>query len=237
MKVNAYSQTWFELFLETQPYTEQVAFVMRNLPNPPYRKILDLCCGQGRHTRLLAKEGYQMVGLDRDSAALDKARCHSPRSVTYVHRDMRQLEGLPGTFDALLSLWQSFGYFDEGTNRDVLRQISHKLRLEGRLILDIYHREFFARHQGTRQLERGGRTIFATNSMCGDHLTCRLDYGEDWSSETFEWQLYTPGEICRLAAEFDLRCLLACTELDEGKPATAENPRMQFVFERHGSLR
>jgi SAM-dependent methyltransferase len=233
--VNSYSQTWFKLFLETQPYTEQeVAFITRYLPNPPYSKVLDIGCGPGRHTQLLAERGYEMVGIDLDEESLAKARHRtiSTKGATYIQKDMRQLEEVPGTFDAMLSLWQSFGYFDDRTNRDMLRQISQKLNPQGRLILDIYHRGFFERYQGTRQLDRRGFEITATNTMHGNRLVVQLDYGNECERDMFEWQLFTPEEICQWAVEFDLHCLLMCTECDEQKLVTPEKPRMNLVFER-----
>ncbi len=81
-------------------------------------------------------------------------------------------------------------------------------------------------------MERLGTEITATDSLRGNRLTAQLDYGDGDGSDTFEWQLYTPEEICQAAAEFDLRCLLMCTECDEQKPATAEKSRMHLVFER-----
>lgn len=232
--VNSYSPTWFKLFLETQAYTTQeTAFIIHQLPQPFYQRVLDLCCGQGRHTRPLAAAGYEMVGLDLDGAALDKARRNTTEGqAIYLQKDMRRLEELPGQFEAVLSLWQSFGYFDEATNRDILRQISQKLRPKGRFILDIYQRGFFEAHQGSRQIEKEGLLITSTNRMDGNRLVAELDYGG--SRDTFEWQLYTPDEICQLAARFGLTCLLSCADYDEQKPVTGDNPRIQLVFEREG---
>jgi SAM-dependent methyltransferase len=231
--LNSYSRAWFELFLETRPYTEQeTAFVTKNLPNPPYTKVLDLCCGQGRHTNLLAQQGYEMVGLDLDDTALSLAKRKATGTVTYIQKDMRKLDELPGNFDAVISLWQSFGYFDAATNRDILQQICQKLNPQGRLILDIYNREFFEKHQGSDHLERKGVIIRVTNTMRGDRLTAHLEYGDNLGADTFEWQLYTLDEICDLAAGVNLHCLLACTECNEQKPTTSKKPQMQLVFER-----
>jgi SAM-dependent methyltransferase len=201
------------------------------LPNPPHETILDLCCGQGRHTNLLAQHGYQMVGIDRDQAALEKARRQATGSVVYRQMDMRQLETLPGSFNAILSLWQSFGYFDEVTNRDILRQMSEKLKPKGRLILDLYHRGYFEQHQGTSQVERRGVVATITNTMRGNRLTAELTYSHG-GGDTFEWQLFTPEEICRLAGEFGLQCLFTYAWFDENRPATAEEARMQLVLEK-----
>ena len=229
---NTYSRTWFELFLETQPFTElETAFITRHLPNPPFNRVLDLPCGRGRHANALAKRGYEVVGVDIDGAALAVAEREAEGSVRYVEMDMRHIESLDADFDAVLSLWQSFGYFDEATNRDVLNKMSERLRPKGRLILDIYHREFFGTREGTEVLERLGTPIRATNTMKGNRLTAHLEY-EGGGSDTFDWQLYTPDELATLAAACGLRLLLACTWFDETKLPSPDAPRAQLVFEK-----
>lgn len=231
--VNAYSRTWFELFLETRPYTQsETDFVIRHLPNPPYQRILDVCCGQGRHTNLLAKAGYKLVGVDLDEQALAIARQGANHNVRYIQQDMRQLDKLEETFDAVVCLWQSFGYFDDVTNEAVLRQMSSMLHPKGRLILDIYNRAYWQNNQGPRLFERKGIQIEATNTMTGNRLTCQLDYGAGQASERFNWQLYSLAEIAGLAAKYGLQQVLSCVEGDEARPVNAGNPQMQIVFEK-----
>ena len=152
---NAYSRGWFELFLDRIPEEQtaaEVAFVARQLPLPAYRSLLDLCCGPGRHALRLAARGYAVTGIDRDEAAI-AAACERAGDLPATFRalDLRDLGSLPGRFDAVVSLWQSFGYFDAATNADVLRQAGDRLRPGGRLLLDLYHRDFFARRQGSQE--------------------------------------------------------------------------------------
>jgi SAM-dependent methyltransferase len=70
--------------------------------------------------------------------------------------DMRDLGAIGETFDGILNLWHSFGYFDDATNQDILRQIHAKLRPGGRFILDIYNRESLERFPARRQFEKEG---------------------------------------------------------------------------------
>ncbi|MEM7116720.1 MAG: class I SAM-dependent methyltransferase [Chloroflexota bacterium] len=232
-QVNAYSRTWFELFLETRPFAQsETAFVIRYLSNPPYQRILDVCCGQGRHTNLLAKEGYHMVGVDIDEQALTIARRGANQNVRYIQQDMRRLDQLDESYDAVLCLWQSFGYFDETTNAAILAQMSQMLNPNGRLILDIYNRAFWENNQGRSFFERKGITIAANNRMVGNRLTCELVYGADKGGETFDWQLYTLSEITDLAANKGLKLLLHCVEGDESRGANPNNAQMQLVFEK-----
>jgi SAM-dependent methyltransferase len=233
--MNDYSPTWYELFLQpiTAEQTErEAAFVAHWLPQPAYSAVLDLCCGPGRHAHALARRGYRVTGVDTNAAALAEARCVSDATITYLEHDMRRLDGLPGKFDAVICLWQSLGYFDAATNADILRQISQKLRPGGRLVLDIYHRSFFERNQGTRRFERDGRAISEAKRMEGDRLTVTLDYGPDVPQDSYAWQLFSPAAIAELARQHSFAQLLACANFDPAISASADLPRMQLVFER-----
>ncbi|HZG67942.1 MAG TPA: class I SAM-dependent methyltransferase, partial [Herpetosiphonaceae bacterium] len=85
--------------------------------------------------------------------ALGEAEARAAGNLRFLRHDMRDLATLPGRFDAIICLWQSFGYFDASTNEAILRNISHKLIAGGRCILDLYHHDFFVHHQGKRELE------------------------------------------------------------------------------------
>lgn len=233
LQSNRYSRTWIELFLETRPFTQQeTAFVMRHLPNPPYAKVLDVCCGQGRISNVLAQAGYEVVGIDVDETAVSIAQQNAPPSATYLLHDMRHLNTLPGTFDAITLLWQSFGYFDAATNEEILRQVGEKLEGNGRFILDIYNRAYWENNQGITHLTRKGTQIEAHNQMRQNWLHCRLIYGEGSTEETFEWQLYTLDEIVALAANCHLNLILSCVESSDTKSVSSQNPQMQLVFEK-----
>lgn len=233
MNKNAYTRTWFELFAETRPFTQsEISFIVRNLPNPPFAKILDVCCGQGRHSNLLAQHGYEMLGVDLDGSALSIARQSAPQSTRYVHLDMRHLDQIDETFDAVILMWQSFGYFNELTNEAILQQISDKLRVGGRFILDIYNRAFWENNQGVKKFDRLGVEIKAHNSMQGNRLICQLDYGSKHAAESFNWQLYYHDEIIDLVKPFGLTHLLSGVECDEKKAVTDSVQQMQIVFEK-----
>ena len=232
---NNYSTTWFSLFLDTidPAQTErEVAFIARWLTQPEYTTVLDLCCGSGRHARPLAQRGYRVTGVDASAAALSAAAAETGNAVVYLQRDMRNLQGLPGSFDAAVCLWQSFGSYDAATNAEVLEQVARKLKPGGRFILDIYHRDFFERNEGARSFERDGTAIVETKRMVGDRLIVRLDYATRGEVDEFEWQLFRPEEIAQLAEQNGFTLLNVCTGFDETLPASAEQPRMQAVFER-----
>ena len=233
--INSYSDEWFSFFLQPihLKQTEyEIDFIARNLPQPNYQTVVDLCCGFGRHSNLLALRNYEVIGIDNNVTALEQARISSNGRVTYIEKDMRDFSEIDGKFDAALNLWQSFGYFDEETNQNILRQIAEKLNFKGRFLLDIYHRGFFSSNQGERQFEKDGIAITETKRMTGNRLTVTLKYDVLNKTDIFDWQLYTPEEIIALLKIFGLKCVLACTGLDEKQTPSESSPRVQYVFEK-----
>jgi SAM-dependent methyltransferase len=104
----------------------------------PGSELLDLACGHGRIANRLAQRGARVTGLDATPMFLDLARADAARmgvEVEYVEGDMRELPWSE-RFDAVLSWFTSFGYFDDEGNRRVLEQAYAVLKPGGRLLIE-----------------------------------------------------------------------------------------------------
>jgi ubiquinone/menaquinone biosynthesis C-methylase UbiE len=80
---------------------KEVDFILARLALEPGAKILDLCCGHGRHAIELARRGLTVTGQDLSAAALARARENARQDaveVRWVQADMRQIPD--GEFDA-----------------------------------------------------------------------------------------------------------------------------------------
>lgn len=94
--------------------------------------IIDIACGPGRHSIQLALDGYDVTGLDFSPGLLELAgesaakRINGGSRPTFVTGDMRVLDFEDGTFDTVLMLGNSFGYFSEEEN---LRALSEAYRV------------------------------------------------------------------------------------------------------------
>ncbi len=114
----------------------------------PGAAILDLCCGPGRHALELARRGLRVTGVDRTLSHLEVARRKAQEeglSVEFVQQDMRAF-CQPETFDAVLNLFTSFGFFeDPAENRQVLRNAYRSLKPGGALLIDVKGKEALAR--------------------------------------------------------------------------------------------
>lgn len=111
-------------------------------------KVLDLCCGTGRHPIELAKRGYDVTGVDLTELYIEKARKKAEEqdlNVEFVRKDMRDFRR-EENFHMVLSLSTSFGFFeDEEENIDVLKNVYESLKPKGKFILDLMGKEIIAR--------------------------------------------------------------------------------------------
>jgi trans-aconitate methyltransferase len=80
---------------------QETAFVCRCAPLPGFRKVVDMCCGMGRHARALRSRDYSVIGIDRDADVIAKARALAG-GPTYVNMDIRAYRPKCGTFDAAI---------------------------------------------------------------------------------------------------------------------------------------
>lgn len=179
---------------------------------------------------LLRSRGYEVIGLDRNMIALDRAKAHC-RLCGFIAADMNAIPFKSASFDAVICFWQSFGYFDDDANCDVLRQIHSILRPGGRLLLDVYHRGFFANHLGVRDFERNGRRITESKRMAGDRLFVDLTYDGCAESDRFDWRLYDPDELIDIARDAGFSPVASCSNFDVGTHPSPALPRMQIVLE------
>src|SRR5438552_3366991 len=230
---NAYSRRWFEFFhigIDETRTMQETMFVCHCAPLPDFRRLADVCCGMGRHARALSSRGYSVIGIDRDADIISKAR-ELAGGPNYMVADIRQYQLQPGAFDVAIVMSQSFGYFDAATNRDVLGRLAASVRQGGRVILDLWNHDFFATHQGERELETASGVVRESKRIAGDRLFVHLDY-PDGDHQQFEWQLFSPAQMISLAQSVGLALLLSCTDFDMTSPTSPAKSRIQFLLER-----
>jgi len=113
-----------------------IELIATNLAGRRIDTALDLACGAGRHTRVL-RERWWTVGLDLSISLLKIARKESS-DAPYVRADMRELPFADSTFDLVVNLFTSFGYFDDDNEHvRVLACVSAAMRPGGTLVIDF----------------------------------------------------------------------------------------------------
>ncbi len=114
-------------------------------------RILDLCCGQGRHSMELSRRNFQNIeGLDRSHYLIQKAKSIAKKEdlkVKFKEGDARKIPFSNDSFNIILVLGNSFGYFD--TIQDdlrVLKEVFRTLKPWGKLLIQVTDGEYLKEH-------------------------------------------------------------------------------------------
>jgi SAM-dependent methyltransferase len=157
------------------------------LVNPNGTAVLDLCCGPGRCAIPLARLGFHVTGVDRTRFLLNKARARARAAkarIEWVLRDMRDFLR-PEFFHLALSMFTSFGYFDDKKEDiRVLRNIMTNLKPGGACLIEV---------MGKERLAKIRQSTLSDVLPDGTMLVQRHEIFDDWTRIRNEWTLIRKG--------------------------------------------
>lgn len=212
----------YDKFMDNVPYKEWGKYLKSLLEEQGISDglMLELGCGTGSLTEILADAGYDMIGVDLSADMLDIAmekREQSGNNILYLLQDMREFE-LYGTVRAVVSICDSMNYIMEPEElTQVFRLANNYLDPGGVFIFDL-------------------NTEYKYKELMGENT-----FAEDRTESSFIWQNYydekerineydltlfiREGELYR---KFEETHFQRCYSLDEVK-AAAEAAGMEFV--------
>ena len=132
----------YDTLMDNTPYKQWCDRITGLLRSHGIEKdlVLDLGCGTGTLTELLAKEGYDMIGVDYSQEMLARAmekREESGLQILYLLQDMREFE-LYGTVKAVVSVCDSLNYLlEEEDVIETFRLVNNYLDPKGLFIFDF----------------------------------------------------------------------------------------------------
>jgi ubiquinone/menaquinone biosynthesis C-methylase UbiE len=240
---------WFEdesFWREMYPYmfdenrfaqaVEQVRKVLK-LAGIRRGAVLDLCCGPGRHSVALAKRGFQVTAVDRTRFLLNKARRHAKSArvrVEFVLSDMRDFVR-PNRYKLALSMWTSFGYFDDkNEDRLVLRNIFASLKPGGVLLIDVFGKERMAKTVQPFHTSRlpDGTLLVEVHEILDDWTRIRNEWilikGNRAKRFKFHQNVYSGKELKDLMLEAGFAEVKLFGDFDGG-PYGLDAPRLAAV--------
>jgi SAM-dependent methyltransferase len=166
--------------------TEHVAKALA-LTKPKGKSALDLCCGPGRCSLALATKGFSVTGVDKTRFLLGKARAKARAArlkIEWIHQDMRDFVR-PGCYALVLSMFTSFGYFDDKQeDLQILQNIFTCLQPGGACLIEVLGKEHLARIL---------QPTISTVMPDGTILVERHEIFDDWTRVRNEWILIRNG--------------------------------------------
>lgn len=180
----------YDLFMDNIPYEEWCTYLTGLLKENGVSEglVLELGCGTGTMTELLARRGYDMIGIDCAPQMLQKAmekKEVSGLDILYLLQDMREFE-LYGTVKGIVSICDSMNYVTEEEDLlEVFRLVNNYLDPGGVFIFDlntIYKYE-----------ELLGDTTIAENRPEGSFIW-ENEYDPETRINVYQLALFLPAE-------------------------------------------
>lgn len=238
----------YDLFMDNIPYEDWCTYVTGLLKEYGVEDglLLDLGCGTGKLTRLLAEEGYDMIGVDLSEEMLEVALEHEmedPKQILYLQQDMREFE-LYGTVRAVVSICDSMNYIMEyGDLVQVFRLVNNYLDPKGVFIFDLNteykYREMLADYTFAEDREESSfiwNNFYDEEDKVNEYdLTLFVKEGELYRKfeETHYQRAYSLEEIKQAIGEAGMEFVAAydaCTH----HPARDDSERIYVVAREMG---
>jgi len=219
----------------------EAAFIAEALGIAPGARVLDLCCGHGRHSVALARRGYDVTGLDLSAYHIElagKAAAEANVRLMLINDDMRNLPVEP-PFDAIINIFSSFGYLEsDDEDAAVIARVARALKPGGRLLMDFNNSVRVWRQFQPSTVNRLDDGSLFVEERRFDPLSGRSD--STWTHVTAEGarheraisiRMYTPAELRRMFEAAGLRMVAAYGDFD-GSPLNMDSRRCILIGER-----
>ncbi|WLD92150.1 class I SAM-dependent methyltransferase [Alkalihalobacillus sp. AL-G] len=149
----------YDRLMEDAPYDMWMSFFTNVIGSENVETVLDVGCGTGEISVRLAREGFNVTGVDLSEEMLTIARQKADTkglSIPFFQQDMRELYGFPEQ-DAVIIFCDSLNYLRAHEDVDTtFRSIHHLLKDDGLLLFDV--------HSLHKMNETFGEEVYTLNS-------------------------------------------------------------------------
>lgn len=136
----------------------------------PAANILDLGCGNGRHSRWLAQKGFNVTGIDLAASSIQQAKRFESSALRFYRADMLRPFG-NNDYDYIFNFFTSFGYFDsDEKDKQVCRNIFQALRPGGKLMIDYINAEYATKHLVTDETKEIDGALYKIHRWVDDQF-------------------------------------------------------------------
>lgn len=233
--MNAYGPLafWYDRLTLDIPYEAFVDFYEKEFSadGGEFKILLDLCCGTGTLTWLLAERGYEMIAADASPDMLMQAASKAaevPVPPLFLCQEASALD-LYGTVDAAVCSLDGMNYIPESELPEVFHRLHLFVRPGGLLIFDIKTPEWFRSVDGSVSVDETEdmlclwRAEFDTeeNAICyGMDIFSKS--GSLWRRDSEEHIEYAHSperlaELLEIAGFENVRLCCDCPQSDGGR--------------------
>jgi len=133
---------YYNLLYSDKNYKEEIDYIqtlIKNYSTIPVSEILNLGCGTGNHDLFLAKNGYNITGVDLSENMIEIAKNQNIKNTNFLVADVRNLN-LDKKFDAIISLFHVASYQTSNEDLQQYFETAYKhLNTNGIFIFDFWY--------------------------------------------------------------------------------------------------
>lgn len=233
------SSYYYKLYFERDE-EEAAAFIDRlleHLKPTPGSRMLDVACGKGRHSRLLADRGYDVTGIDISNESIAAARKWESEQLHFFQHDMR-LPFFINYFNYAFNFFTSFGYFKtEREHYNAIRTIAQSLQNGGIFVLDylnVHYAEDHLVHKQEKQLDNV--TYYMTRWYDEKHFFKKIIIEDDAREEPLEYMeivaKFTLGDFNDMFAYHQLQVQEVFGDYSLGPFDVKKSPRLIMLAKK-----
>lgn len=128
----------YTLANDTQKETDFLMKVFKKYLNKDRGKVLDCCCGVGRHSYIMAQNGFKVTGVDFSEDQINNAkRIHNHPNIDYRNMDVRNLNLDDKDYDMSCCMWTTYNYLSMDSDlRKFIESTYNHQKAGGILVLD-----------------------------------------------------------------------------------------------------
>ncbi|MGH2552875.1 MAG: class I SAM-dependent methyltransferase, partial [Chitinophagaceae bacterium] len=221
--------------------------LIARLQPPPGSRMLDVACGKGRHSKILASLGFRVTGIDLSPDSIAYARQFIQEETSgekdnpdfFIH-DMR-LPFWINYFDYAFNFFTSFGYFNTRREHDdALRTIANSLKPGGVLVMDYLNVHYAEHHLVHHEMKQLGETVYEIRRWDDDsHFYKKITVTDPGLSIPFEnterVAKFSIGDFTEMFAYQEMQIQEVFGDYLLSKFDTQKSPRLIIVATKPGN--
>jgi len=175
---------------------KDLEFYKRWLPKNKEARILELCCGTGRLTIPIAKDNYDITGVDFTTTMLEQAKINATKAgldITFIEADIRTLN-LEEKFDLIFIPFNSIHHLYKNEDLfNALSSVKNHLKAEGLFLLDCFNPNI----QYIVESEKKEQDIAKYTTKDGRAISIKqkMRYESKTQINRIEWHYYINGKF------------------------------------------
>ena len=199
--------------------------------------MLDIACGRGRHSRILAAMGFDVTGIDLAVESIKEAKNYETENLHFFVHDMR-LPFWINYFDYAFNFFTSFGYFNTRREHDnSIRTIAQSIKPGGIFVMDYLNAHYAEDHLVHKsELQIDDVTYFITKWFDETHFYKKIIIEDDVLKSPLEFQekvaKFSLGDFTEMLAYQKLQVQEVFGDYNFNSYHVKNSPRMLIISKK-----